>query len=132
MSYQEDVGYIGSRTANAALTSNQYYLGYLSTDSQVALQTTRGGWVLGSIYDASTAADIDTAIAHRGIVRVYCGGSTEAAIAVGTQIVASTGGIGITYSTAGSYVFGRALEALSSGILGVIAVHATHEGYRST
>jgi hypothetical protein len=130
MSYQEDVGYV-SRTANAALTSSQYYCGTLSTDSQIAVQTTRGGYVMGSIYDASTAASIDTAIAHRGIVRILCGGTTEAAITPGTRLIASTDGIGITWSTLGSYVFGRAVENLSSAITGVIAVHMTHEGLSS-
>lgn len=131
MSYQEDVGYV-SRTANAALSTGQYHLATLSTDSQIAVQTTRGGWVMGSIYDASTGAGIDTAIGHRGIVRVMCGGSTEAAMATGTQVVASTDGRGIAYSTAGSYVFGRTIEPLSSEIVAVVAVLATHEGYRST
>lgn len=131
MSYQEDVGYV-SRTANAALSTAQYQLCTLSTDAQIAIQTTRGGVVVGSIYDASTAADIDTAVAYRGIVKVRCGGTTEAAITPGTQLVASTNGVGITYSTAGSYVFGRAVENLSSAIQGIIAVLMTHEGYRST
>jgi hypothetical protein len=127
MSYQEDVGYF-SRTANAALSTAQYQLCTLSTDSQIAIQTTRGGFVAGSVYDASTAAGIDTSVAYRGLVKVRCGGSTEAAITPGTKLVASTDGVGITLSTVGSYVFGRSIENLSSAIQGIISVMMTHEG----
>jgi hypothetical protein len=131
MSYQEDVGYIGSRTANAALSTGQYQLVAFSTDSQIAIQTTRGGVVVGSLYDASTAAGIDTSVAYRGIVKVRCGGTTESAITPGTRIIASTDGVGIAWSTVGSYIFGRAVENLSSAIQGVIGVLATHEGASS-
>lgn len=117
--------------AAANLSSLQYYLMTLTTTPQAVslnLCLTRGGYVYGSLYDKSTGAGISSKVAMGGVAKVWCGGSTEGPIKPGTQIVSSTGGVGIPYSTNASYVVGYAVEHQSSGSTGIIAVHLTHQG----
>ena len=131
MAYEEALTCI-TLPASGDLSSYQYHLIYASTSKQATLQTTKGGYVAGILQDKSTAAGIGSKVAVFGVVKVAAGGSATTGFDIGTQLVCSTSGIATVYTTAGSYVFGRALQYLSSGTSGIVAALVTHEGYRST
>lgn len=102
------------------MTSNQYKVVTASTAGQATLVTTAGADAVGVLQDKSTAAGISAEIQFAGVGMLDAGNSTTAAIAVMTNLMASTAGIAIPATTTGVFVVAQALEALSSGSSGVI------------
>jgi hypothetical protein len=131
MAYEEALTSI-TLPASADLSSYQYHLVSATTAAQAQLQTTKGGYVVGVIQDKSTAAGIGSKVGVYGVTKVAAGGAATTGFNVGTPLVCTTSGIATVWSTAGSYVWGIALEHLTSGTSAVVSALIVHAGYRTS
>lgn len=118
--------------ADYSTATGQYTL-VTATSSGIAQQTTRGGFVMGTLCNtptSGTAADVGT----WGVQKVQCG-STHTLITVGSRLFCSTASLALSSgdgSSEANYIFGRSLETLAADTSGVIAVLMTHEGQGSS
>lgn len=88
------------------LSSNQYYPVTLAADEQVALQTTKGGKVIGVLQNKPDAENKAAKVMLTGVTMVKLGGT----ISTGNYLVAeATNGRAIQADAAGQHVFGIAL-----------------------
>lgn len=131
MAYESNLQ-LKSFEAGQTFASKQYYCVNLASDGQVD-PAGNGARVDGVIQDAPTAAGRAAAVAIGGITKVNASATADPAIAIGSALISSTIGQAIAASTGGTaYVWGRALEAVSTGNSAIISALITHEGPTST
>lgn len=131
MAYESNLT-LASYEAGQTFASKQYYCVNLASDGQID-PASAGAVVLGVIQDAPTAAGRAASVAVGGITKVNASATADPAITIGSALVSSTIGQAIAASTGGTaFVWGRALEAVSTGNSAVISALITNEGPTST
>lgn len=131
MAYESNLT-LESFEAGQTFASKQYYCVNLASDGQID-PASAGAVVTGVIQDTPTAAGRAAGVAIAGITKVAASATADPAIAIGSALVSSSVGEAIAASTGGTaYVWGRALQAMSTGNSGIISALITHEGPTST
>ena len=129
MSYSQQ-GQIFSLLSSGDMSSNQYRAVKASTANDVegcVLLAVRGaGPITGVFLDNSTQSEAGK-VQYSGITKMQAGDSSAMAnaIAVGAGVVASSVGNAVPSTAAGQHLIGIALEGLSTGSTGIIAVLQT-------
>jgi hypothetical protein len=72
--------------------------------------------------DNTTEANKSVSLQFSGVAPVACGTTATAAINPGDLISSSTAGVGLPAAGTSVFIIGEALESLSSGSSGIIAV----------
>lgn len=125
---------LGDRTAVANYSSAvaQYTLVKTTANTNFSQQKTGGGPVYGVLQDTPSSGTAGN-IMVLGVSRVRVNNATHLGIVTGDKLRASTTA-GAKPSTASvtNYVFGRALETLTTNSTGVIWALITHQGSGST
>lgn len=122
MGYELGIQEIGTLTAAAAYTSNQYDLVEVnSTADQAVLASVLGQSVMGVLTNDPASGEA-CSIAYAGISKVRYGGT----VAKGDLLVANASGRAVAASAGGQYVIGRALVAGANGEIGTMLI--THAG----
>ena len=120
--------------ADADLSARQFRAVNLAADGQ-AKAAGAGQYVLGILQNKPAAVGRAAAVETKAgaVTKVSASTTAGVAIAAGTALVSGANGIVLAASTGGTaYVFGRAMEALSTGLTGIISAEITHEGPSST
>lgn len=122
-----------SYPASADLSAKQYFCVNLASDGEVQVATS-GAAVTGVLQDTPAAVGRAAVVAVQGITKVAATAASGEAITIGSALIASTIGKAVKASTGGTaYVFGRALEALTTAVgAAYISALITHEGPTST
>lgn len=128
MSYQIP-GIVASLLSSGDMSTHQYKAVQASTTNSAdgcIVTATRGGKVTGVYQNNSTAQEAG-AVMLTGVTKVVAGDSSamDNAITAGLRVVASSVGAAVPSTAAGQNVFGIALEPLTTGSTGVIAVLLT-------
>ena len=115
-----------SRLSSGDMSSAQYHAVQASTTNDAEgciITATRGGKVTGVYQNNSTASEAGQ-VMLTGITKVVAGDSSamDNGITVGLPVVASSKGRAVPSTAAGQYLIGIALEPLSTGSTGIIAV----------
>lgn len=115
-----------SLKSSGDMSSNQYRIVKASTTNAVDSATrvaTRGGALTGVWQDNSTATTFGKVLVG-GVSKVAAGDSSamENAINAGDYVVASSVGQAVPSTASDQHVLGQALESLSTGSTGIIAV----------
>lgn len=134
MAYEMQQFRVGTLTASSDYndSADQFCVVVSTNGTSFKKQITNGGVVLGVLQDLPSSGAPGT-IAVGGIAKVRVNNATHVAIVGGlTKLCASTSAGAIASTSVGKYVFGRALESLSSAATGVITCLITHEGAGST
>lgn len=120
--------------ANANLSARQFRCVNLSTDGQLAAAGAGATYVLGVLQNKPAAAGRAGSVAVGGVTKVEVS-RAAAAVTAGAALVTAANGVAIIASTGGTaYVWGRAMEAVSTSTVGnvIISAQITHEGPTST
>lgn len=138
MAYEIPVLPVGvmTATANYSSATSQYTLVKSTSISTFTKQTTVGAPVTGVLQDTPSSGQAGQIMMY-GITKVRVNSTAHAAIAVGDALHCSTSACALPLSTAGGtrvtkYVWGRALETLSSNSTGIITALITHQGSGSS
>jgi hypothetical protein len=122
MGYELGIQEMGTLTAAASYTANQYDLVEInSTVDQAVLASVLGQSVMGVLTNDPASGEA-CSIAYAGVSRVRYGGT----VAKGDLLVANASGRAVAASAGGQYVIGRALEAGANGEIGTMLI--THAG----
>lgn len=121
-----------SAIANYSSASSQYCVVKSTGATSFSKQVTKGGVVLGVLQDTPSSGAFG-AVMYMGVTRVRINTTAHPAISVMDKLRASTkaGAEGST-ANVNYYVWGRALETLSSNSTGIIAALITHQGAGSS
>lgn len=129
MSWSQDLGSF-SLLSSGDMSSNQYRAVKASTanaiDGAVVLAVRGAGPITGVWQDNSTQTEAGK-VRYAGITKMQAGDSSAMAnaITVGAGVVASSVGNAVPSTAAGQHLIGIALEGLSTGSTGIIAVQQT-------
>jgi len=121
--------------ASADLSAKQYHCVSLASDGEVQAVSSAGAYTMGILQNdpaaVGRAATVQTLAGT--VVRVEASTTATGAISVGSQLISAAAGKAIVASTGGSaYIWGRAVEALTTGNQLIISAMITHEGAAST
>ena len=119
-------GVVFTLLSSGDMSSAQYHAVQASTTNSVdgaIITATRGGKVTGIWQNNSTAQEAGS-VQLTGIAKVVAGDSSAMAngITAGLPVVASSVGRAVPSTAAGQWLIGIALEPLSTGSTGIIAV----------
>ncbi len=118
---------------SADLSTKLGMLVTLNASTEAALQTTNGGAVLGPITDEpSTDASVIPVAQPGSVAKVRASSTGGTAITRLGPLKSSTQGKAVLAASAGDYVFGHALNALSTGKDQFIRALLTHAGQLSS
>lgn len=118
--------------ANYSSGTDAFILVRSTANTTFSRATSATVFILGVLQE-QTASGVPGPIAISGITKVRVDSTSHAAIAVGDKLICSTAGAALPgATTVTQYVWGRALETLSSNSTGVITAIITHEGAGST
>src|SRR3990167_4608544 len=128
MAYQVP-GVIVSLLSSGDMSTHQYKAVQASTTNAVdgcIVTATRGGKVTGVYQNNSTSQEAG-AVQLTGVSKVVAGDSSAMANAItaGLGVVASSVGAAVPSTAAGQFLIGIALEPLTTGSTGIIAVLLT-------
>lgn len=125
---------LGDRTAvsNYSSATSQYTLVTSTSGTTFKKQTTGGGFVLGVLQDTPSSGTAGS-IMVQGVTRVRVNNATHAGIVNMDKLRCSTtSGAKPSTAAVANYVWGRALESLTTNSTGVIWALITHQGSGST
>jgi hypothetical protein len=108
--------------SSGTLATHQYKLVDVSTAGQTEVVITDVAPGIGINHGNTTGTGIGVPVQFAGVSPLYCGNSTTAAINPGDLLTASTGGMAIPAAGTSVFIIGEALESLTSGSSGIIAV----------
>lgn len=133
MALEFDILTLGDRTAAADYSSatNQFRLVTSTANTTFSRVATAGSKVLGVLQDTPASGE-PGAIRLYGISKVRVNSTAHAAIAIMNKLRASSVGGAMPSTAVANYIWGRALETLSSNSTGVITAFITHEGSGSS
>jgi hypothetical protein len=120
--------------ASADLSARQYRCVSLASDGEVQAASA-GAYVMGILQNKPAAVGRAASVQTKAgaVTKVSASTTAGVAITVGISLVSGANGIVLASSTGGTaYRFGRATEALSTGLTGIISAEITHEGPTST
>jgi hypothetical protein len=125
---------LGDRTAvsNYSSASSQYTLVTSTSGTTFKKQTTLGGFVLGVLQDTPSSGQAGAVMVY-GVSRVRVNNATHIGIVNMDKLKCSTtAGAKPSTTAVANYVWGRALESLTTNSTGVIWALITHQGSGST
>lgn len=104
-----------SLPASADLSASQFCIVAIDANGNVALPSGSVGKVIGVLYNKPSGSGQAADVVIGGVVRCQSGGS----IAPGDYVKSDAAGLGLTTTTTGNSVVGRAvsIEATGSGVL---------------
>ncbi len=118
--------------ANYSSATDAFTLVRSTANATFSQATAATVFILGVLQEP-TASGAPGPIAISGVSKVRVDSTAHAAIAVGDKLICSTSAAALPgATTVTQYVWGRALETLSSNSTGVITALITHEGAGST
>lgn len=101
--------------ASGDLSSYQFHIVAIDSDGRVALPSGSVGAVIGVLQNKPAGTSHPAAVAISGVSRCYAGGS----IASGDLVKSDAAGFGLSTTTTGNRLVGRAIssEATGSGLI---------------
>lgn len=119
-------GVVYTRYSSGDMSDHQYKAVVASTansEEGCTVVATRGGRLTGIWGNNSTAQEAGP-VQLTGVAKVVAGDSSamDTAITQGLPVVCSSKGAAVPSTAAGQYIIGHALESLSTGSTGIIAV----------